>query len=66
MHSLGNIQPDGDRQDIDFFSMCEHHILPFYGKVHVAYIPNGKITGLSKIAVDIYSHRLPGTRGLQQ
>ena len=47
-------------KDIEFFSMCEHHILPFFGKAHVAYIPKNTITGLSKIArvVDIYAHRL--------
>ena len=47
-------------KDIEFHSLCEHHILPFFGKVHVAYIPNGKIVGLSKIprVVDIFSHRL--------
>ncbi|HRO46439.1 GTP cyclohydrolase I FolE [Agriterribacter sp.] len=47
-------------KDIELYSMCEHHMLPFFGKAHVAYIPNGWITGLSKIArvVDVYARRL--------
>ena len=61
----GVFKDDGHRnmvmvRDIELYSLCEHHLLPFYGKAHVAYIPNGKIVGLSKIPhiVDVFARRL--------
>src|ERR1700755_2244852 len=47
-------------KDVEFYSMCEHHLLPFFGKAHVAYVPNGKVIGLSKIPrlVDVFARRL--------
>lgn len=60
----GVFEHDGDEsvlvQDVEFYSLCEHHLLPFFGKVHVAYIPDGRILGLSKVPriIDVFARRL--------
>lgn len=64
-------EPSGDLvlvRDIEFFSMCEHHMLPFFGKAHVAYVPNGKVIGLSKIPriFDVFARRLQVQERLTQ